>query len=112
MNGAHAELFTYSLYQEMESELLKHSFQIEYYHSSTTDEEPGLGLIKRFRGKEIQFWLELEGGAEAYELYLDDPEVPKPKLKAILMKEGFEKTDDIWTKSVDQKNMKSGGSIT
>lgn len=107
MNGAHAELFTYCLYYEMDSKLIDHSFGVDYYHSSTTDEEPSLELTKLFKGKDIEFSLALGSEPGVYELCLDEPKELEPKLKTLLENEGFQKVNNIWTKLADQKDIKS-----
>ena len=107
MNGRHAELFTYCIFQELKAKSEPFSMTVSYYETTSTDEEPGLCLSHHFDGDEVTFYLCLGNAPDGYELYLDDPQEPGGGLRAVLEAEGFEEKEGGWTKVVDRGGMKS-----
>jgi hypothetical protein len=106
MNGRHAELFTYCLYENLMGDSKPLALTISYCETKSTDKEPGLYLVTRFRGDEVKFYLSLGDSPDGYELYLEDPEEPSDQLRAILEDEGFEDRDGWLTKDVELTEMK------
>ncbi|MBB3355565.1 hypothetical protein FHT70_005528 [Rhizobium sp. BK049] len=106
MNGKHAELFTYCLYEDLKNAPEPLSLTVDYYESSSTDDEPGLSLSRRFSREDVTFYLCLGDVPDAYELYLGEPREPGRKLRPVLEDEGFEKREGWWTKLVGRDEMK------
>ena len=106
MNGRHAELFTYCLYKDLEVAPEPLTLMISYYESTSTDEEPGLSLVKHFGGEEATFYLIFGELPDGYELYLGEPQKPGDKLRAVLEGNGFEDKKGWWTKDLERAEMK------
>lgn len=106
MNGRHAELFTYCLHENLRVESKPLALTFSYHETTSTDEEPGLRLVKHFGGEEVKFYLSLAESRDEYELYLEEPEEPSDQLRAILEDEGFEDRDGWLTKDVELTEMK------
>ena len=108
MNGSHAELFTYCLYESLASEMKPYGFATSYYEVASTDEEPGLCLKRDFGVGIVEFYLSFGNEApDWYELYLYEPKKPQGELLAILEGVGFKKKRGWWTKDVERSDMKS-----
>lgn len=107
MNGRHAELFTYCLYEDLKVAPEPLALMIGYYEATSTDEEPGLSLVKHFGGKEVTFYLCLGESPDRYDLYLGESEKPEDELRAVLEGEGFDEEQGWWTKDVERAEMKS-----
>lgn len=100
MNGKHAELFTFCLFESLASEISQYGFATSYYEATSTDEEPGLWLVREFDGDVARFYLSIAKATDRYELYLAEPEEPKEELISILVGEGW------WTKDFGLSDMK------
>ena len=107
MNGRHAELFTYCLYDSLASDMKPYGFSTSYYEATSTDEEPGLYFVRDFDGDAAKFHLCISEAPASYELYLEEPEEPKDKLIAILEGVGFEEKDGWWTKDVERGDIQA-----
>jgi hypothetical protein len=107
MNGRHAELFTYCLYEDLKVAPEPLTVMIGYYEATSTDDEPGLTLVKHYGGNEVTFYLCLGESPDCYELYLGEPEIPEDELRAVLEDEGFESKQGWWTKDLKRAEMKS-----
>jgi hypothetical protein len=107
MNGRHAELFTYCLYEELQITPERLELTISYYEATSTEEEPGLSLKRYFGSNEVTFHLSFGELPDKYELYLGEPQEPGNKLRALIAGEGFEEKQGWWTKDVERAKMKS-----
>ena len=109
MNGRHVELFTYCLYESLAAEMEPYGFTTDLYESTSTEDEPGLYLARDFNDDVIELYLTFgdDGAPDWYELYLEEPQKPKGKLRAILERVGFEKKKGYWTKDVKRSKIKS-----
>lgn len=107
MNGRHAELFTYCLYDSLASDIKPYGFSTSYYEAKSTDEEPGLYFVRDFDGDVAKFHLCIGEAPDSYELYLEDPDEPKDELIAILKGSGFEEKDGWLTKDVKRSDIRS-----
>ncbi|MFU8865940.1 MAG: hypothetical protein ACNA7O_18685 [Rhodobacterales bacterium] len=106
MNGKHAELFTFCLFESLSTEISQYGFATSYYEPTSTDEEPGLWLVRDFEGDVARFYLSIAKASDLYELYLAEPEEPKEELISILVGEGFLKKEGWWTKYLERSEMK------
>ncbi len=107
MNGRHAELFTYCLFQDLKRmDWPKDTavFELNYSETTSTEEEPGLELTARIGTKKFTFCL--QRGNELFELYLWEPVKPNKRLLLILEDQGFKKGEEFWGKTVDICNLK------
>ena len=107
MNGRHAELSTYCLYDSLASDMRPYGFSTSYYEATSTDEEPGLYFVRDFDGDAAKFHLCISQAPDSYELYLEEPEEPKDKLIAILEGVGFEEKEGWWTKDVERSDIQA-----
>ncbi|WP_417814408.1 DUF262 domain-containing protein [Thalassospira alkalitolerans] len=107
MNGKHAELFTYCLYENLKVESEPLGLTVSYYETTSTDEEPGLNLILQFGGEEVSFFLSLAVSPSEYQLYLEDPQEPIHELRVVLEDLDFEDEEGWLTKNVEITEMKS-----
>ena len=108
MNGRHAELFTYCLYENLEAREEPLSLMLSYRETTSTDDEPSLSLSQRFGQDEVTFYLRRsEHAADEYELRLDEPQEPEGNLRAVLEDEGFEQQGGWLTRLVDRAEMKA-----
>ena len=94
MNGRHAELFTYCLFETLGSELEPYGFAVEYYEATSTDDEPGICFTRDLRSSEITFYLTLYEAPKKYQLYLDDISNADGGLRERLEELGFEEDED------------------
>ncbi len=113
MNGTHAELFTYCLYENLKVEYenlgveSKHlALKIDYHERTSTYEKPELRLGKRFGRKKVELFLRLADSPDEYALSLVKPRKPSDELRATLEDEGFEDKDGRLTKNVELTEMK------
>ena len=112
MNGAHVELFTYCLHEELIARAEPISFTVGYYETAATYDQPMLSLSRRFRKSDVTFYLQFdEESSGQYILWLGDPKKPLGKLRTVLKDEGlaelaFEKMDGWWTSVVDRDQIK------
>ena len=92
MNGAHAELFTYCLYEELRSEAATGGLTplklMEYYSVNETAIEPGIRFD--WSGDKMRYF-ELEGSKDGFVLYrtLDDDDGRPVFVDFLAAKEGF-----------------------
>ena len=107
MNGRHAELFTYCLYDSLASDLKPFGFSTSYYEATSTDEEPGLYFVRDFDGDVAKFYLCISETSDSYELYLEEPEEPKDELISILEGAGFEEKEGWLTKDVKRTDIQA-----
>lgn len=105
MNGRHAELFTYCLYDSLASDMKPYGFSTIYYEATSTDEEPGLYFVRDFDGDVAKFYLCLSEAPDSYLLYLNEPEEPKDELITILNGAGFEEKEGLLTKVVERHDI-------
>lgn len=98
MNGRHAELFTYCLYDTLVSDMKPCGFSTSYYESTSTDDEPGLCFTRDFKGTEITFYLTLYQAPDQYQFYLGENMPEEVDLQETLEEFGFKKDEDgYWT---------------
>ena len=107
MNGRHAELFTYCIFENLKTTSKPFALTASYYETTSTDEEPKLCLSRHFHGEDVAFYLCLGNAPDAYQLYLHEPQEPGSELRTVLEDEGFEQKDGRWTKVVDRGGMKA-----
>lgn len=107
MNGRHAELFTYCLYESLASDMKPYGFSATYYEATSTDEEPGLYFERDFDGDVAKFYLSISEAPDRYELYLEEPEEPNDELIAILEGAGFVEKEGWLTKDVQRSDIES-----
>ena len=108
MNGRHAELFTYCVYEDLKARAGPLSFTVTYRETTSTDDEPGLSLWRRLGQHDVTFYLcRSEPGADGYKLYLDETEEPEVNLRAVLEGDGFEERDGWLTRRVDRAEIKT-----
>ena len=108
MNGRHAELFTYCVYKDMETETEPQSLVVTYRETISTNDEPGLSLQGRFGQQDVSFYCcRSEHDERGYELFLDEPEEPEGNLRAVLEDNGFEDGDGWLTRRVDRAELKA-----
>ena len=107
MNGRHAELFTYSLHEDLKASAEPLSFMVTYRETTTTDDEPGLSLSRPFGQDDVRFYLRSEDAAGMYKLHMSEPEEPDGKLRAVLEEEGFEEKGGRWARLIDRADMKA-----
>lgn len=93
MNGRHAELFTYCLFETLGSELESYGFSVEYYEATSTDDEPGICFTRDLRSSEITFYLTLYEAPKKYQLYLEDISNADGGLRELLEEFGFEEDE-------------------
>lgn len=108
MNGRHAELFTYCLYDSLSSDMKPDGFSTSYYEATSTDDEPGLCITRDFKGTEITFYLTLHTAPKQYQIYLYEPMTPEGDLQEALKELGFEEDEDgYWAILVKRKHLRS-----
>lgn len=107
MNGAHAELFTFALYQALQR--VKHPALQEciYYETVGWSEEPQLKIKAAYNGEMVTFGLMLYEAPDLFGLYLEIPQTPGPELEETLLTQGFSEIDSYWTKYTNPTDMKS-----
>jgi hypothetical protein len=106
MNGRHAELFTYCLYEGLASDMEPYGFETRYFEATSTDEEPGLYFVRVFDGEVTKFRLCLNEAPDWYELCLEEPRGPKDELISILEGVGFVYKEGRWNKDVKRSDIK------
>lgn len=107
MNGKHAELFTYCIFEDLKATSNPVSLTVDYEETTSTYEEPKLRLSTHFYGQYIVFNLCLQKAPDVYELYLREPQEPGSELRNVLEVEAFEEKDGRWKKVVDRVGMKA-----
>ncbi|ANO50826.1 DUF262 domain-containing protein [Woeseia oceani] len=96
MNGAHAELFTFCLYEELRTEAPMDGLSplklAEYYFATETAIEPGIRFV--WSGDTATYF-ELESGTDGFVLYcsLDCDEIRLPFVDFLAGKPGFSLTE-------------------
>lgn len=106
MNGAHAELYTYCLYDDLIATGMLNSLKPDYYETSSA-EEPELGLSAQIGDIEYAFMAESKQEDGQYYLWLYDPQSPAKSVADLLVLQGFVIEDDCWTKTVERDQLKS-----
>jgi hypothetical protein len=106
MNGRHAELFTYCLYEGLASDMEPYGFETRYFEATSTDEEPGLYFVRVFDGEVAKFRLCLNEAPDWYELCLEEPRGPKDELISILEGVGFVNKEGRLSKDVKRSDIK------
>ena len=111
MNGRHAELFTYCLYEDLKASTDILSLRLDYRETTSSSDEPGLSLSIRFDQQYIKedirfFFRRAENETNKYDLYLAEPQEINGKLISILKDEKFENSEGTWTRQVDRTEMK------
>ena len=102
MSGAHAELFTYCLYQNVlvglkETGHLRPLKLAEYFAPSGTDVEPMIWLEFRYNDHDATFGIKFQGGQ--YRLFIFRHSLESwPELLAWLISFGFSETESMVTK--------------
>jgi len=107
MNGRHAELFTYCLYDSLASDMKPYGFSTSYYEATSTDEKPGIYFMRDFDGDVAKFYLYISEAPDSYELCLKEPDEPKDELIAILKEAGFEEKEGRLTKDVERSDIQA-----
>ena len=108
MNGRHAELFTYCVYEDLKAGEESISLIVTYRETISTDDEPGLSLRRRLGQHHVTFYLcRSEHGADGYELYLDEPDELEGNVRTVLEDDGFEEQDGWLTRRVDRAEIKA-----
>jgi hypothetical protein len=104
MNGKHAELFTYCLYENMRTTLknngsLNPLVQLVYQSIVGADIEPGISLLFTYDNNELRFEIEFNSGK--FDIYILCEQVkPFPLIEATLVnKLGFVKGETSFRKS-------------
>lgn len=95
MNGAHAELFTYCLYTQLESQdpVFSH-LQLDYELSWNTDQQPCITLTCEIADKTLRFRVDFQN--EQYRIRLEKAlSGADPRLESILKEIGFQEEDDF-----------------
>jgi hypothetical protein len=106
MNGAHAELYTYCLCENMIATKLLVSLRPEYFESWSA-EEPQLGLNAQIGGIKYAFLAESTQEDGPYHLWLFEPKSPANSVANVLALQGFLIEDDCWIKTVQRDQLKS-----
>jgi hypothetical protein len=89
MNGKHAELFTYCLYENMRATLKNNGYlnpltQLVYQTVVDTDTEPGISLFFNYDNNELRFEIEFNFGK--FDIYISCDQVkPFPLIEAMLV---------------------------
>ncbi|MBO9461700.1 DUF262 domain-containing protein [Labrenzia sp. R5_0] len=107
MNGRHAELFTYCLFEELQTTPGALGLTVGYEETTSTDDEPGLILSAQFRDEEVSFYLQLGNAADSYELYLRTPREPQSELEALLKDADYNVDGGFLTKKFSLGGMKA-----
>lgn len=107
MNGRHAELFTYCLYEDLKAASEPPSFTVGYRETSSTDDEPSLVLSRHIGGLDVTFHLDFGGNPDVYKFYLHAPPDPESALEQVLVAEGFAKEGGQWRRILDRSYMKA-----
>ena len=107
MNGRHAELFTYCLYEDLKAGAEPLSLMTSYRETISTDDEPGLSFSRRLNQEDVRLYLRYKEAADRYELQLEKPQETEGELRAVLEDEGFEMKNGCWTRLVDRAEMKA-----
>ncbi|MTH95308.1 DUF262 domain-containing protein [Roseibium sp. RKSG952] len=94
MNGRHAELFTYCLFETLASELEPYGFSVQYCEAKSTEKKPGICFTRDLSNFEIKFHLVLYEAPKKYQLYLEDSINVASGLRLRLEELGFEKDED------------------
>ena len=108
MNGRHAELFTYCVYEDLKAEEESLSLMVTYQETISTDDEPVLSLLGCIGQHDVTFYLgRAEHDAGGYELYLAEPKELEGNLRSVLEDDGFEEQDEWLTKRVERGEIKA-----
>ena len=107
MNGRHAELFTYCLYEDLKARAEPLSLTTSYRETISTDDEPSLSFSRRLDHEDIRLYLRYKDAAVGYELQLEEPQEPEGKLRAVLEDLGFEMKNGYCTRLVDRAEMEA-----
>jgi hypothetical protein len=104
MNGKHAELFTYCLYENMRTTLknngsLNPLAQLVYQSIVGADVKPGISLLFTYDNNQLQFEIEFNVGK--FDIYISCEQVkPFPLIEATLVnKLGFVRGETLFRKS-------------
>lgn len=110
MNGAHAELFTFCLYEELRSEAAKGGLTplklMEYYSVNETAIEPGIRFD--WSGDKVGYF-DLEGGKDGFVLYRipDDDDGRPPFVDFLAEKAGFTLTETRLVRKCAHANIRN-----
>lgn len=109
MNGAHAELFTYSLYHRVlipakkngDLKLVMHS----YWEVNTSEEEPGIKLTGRFGGQPLSFFIEFHNNHYLITLSISQP--LSSLHSTLIQKLGFALSEQNFIKNCQQGDIEN-----
>ncbi len=104
MNGRHAELFTYCLYETLASKLEPHGFSVEYHETTSTDDEPGICFTRELKSSEITLYLTMYEAPSKYQLYLEDIKNVDASLRERFDELGFEEDEDGFLTKIGRLN--------
>ena len=107
MNGSMRSSSASSSSRDLKAAPKPLSLSVSYYKSTSTDDEPGLSLSRRFGTEDATFYLCFRDAPDGYEFYLGEPQEPGSKLRAALEDEGFEERKGRWIKLVSRSGMKA-----
>jgi len=100
MNGTHAELFTYCLYQNIDTKNYRKYFKhIGYAHIVGSDTLPGIVIKSQYGDDELRFDIEYKNGM--YDIYIQTGQIViHPLVEAALTGIGFIKSAVYFRKLV------------
>jgi hypothetical protein len=105
MNGAHAELFTYCLYMQLQDRVFSH-LQLGYQQSWNTDLEPCITLTCEIADKPLCFRVEFQN--EQYRIRLEKAlSGADPRLEPTLKEINFQEEGDFVQMAFNQSDIDS-----
>lgn len=107
MNGRHAELHTFALYEFLRLSMDPTLGTVRYRETAGWQDEPSLMLDAAYDGEAVTFGLTFYEAPDLYRLYLDMPQHPGAALKAALVSVGFRAIDNLWIKHTNPINMRT-----
>ena len=94
MNGRHAELFTFCLYEGLALEMEAYGIATSYYEATSTEDEPGLCFTRSLKGQQVTFYLIFYPPLNQYQIHLEEPKKARGRLKSALKELEFEKDEE------------------
>ena len=105
MNGRHAELFTFELYEALKGSM--RSLSLSYYETTANADQPGLILSGQFSDEDIEFFLKFQEPPDFYAIELNKPKEPNFALGVLLNDNRFEERGNLWRKLVSRDIMRA-----
>lgn len=107
MNGRHAELYTFALYEKLRQSMDPVSVAVSYNETAGWEDEPSLTLDMAYKDETVTFGLMFYRDPDVYGLWLEAPQSPASDLKSVLISEGFQAIDGWWTKHTTPAKMEA-----